>query len=677
MDNGSAFSKSEAAESSENTSSGGQNWSASMEGIVRRSTAPVSAGLLASRILAGHPNYGGGRGGDFAESIRGNAGLIDASRRQAVPIWLSEIARYFPPGAVITGRDALVSLALLEPELGHALAAEKFLGALKDEEQEGFPNAESKLLPEARQMLAALLKLPERIGGGTDTISDAPATADGLDRLDFAKVLVMRIAQLRKNSPDSPLLVHLDGPWGSGKSTLLNFIDRALNEPPYGRAASGRRPLVLRYNAWQQQRVDSPWWILSSLIAASGASALYKDGRIAVSANIKIRHWWFRTFAGRESILLAVVVAVIAVLGLRYLFTLDASKTGGLTVATVKDLLALSSVVFGFAMAAGRFLSASDATALAFLRSRPDPLGALTAHLQKSLRLLGRPVVILVDDIDRCDGASVVKLLEGIHTVFGTLPITFVVAGDGRWIARAFEKAYADNLPAERGAQLAARPLGSLFLEKIFQFSVPLPEIPAAIKKRYWRGLLKLQENDTRDFYPELEEQIRPLTTEADILAAVARFDPARDPARALAIRNAAMLRLAQPDLIEKASEHVLEVIEDFVEPNPRAMKRQIMAYGMARACDLASLRWTEPRLLAAWSVICQRWPALADWLREDPNRVSLKTAKDAEISVPGDAAYIALMRKGDLNKLLSGDAVRDLPAFDAETIRRVIGGAD
>jgi len=112
-----------------------------------------------------------------------------------------------------------------------------------------------------------------------------------------------------------------------------------------------------------------------------------------------------------------------------------------------------------------RFLAAADASAQEFLRSRRDPLGALVRYLERLLRSLKRPVVVLVDDIDRCDPVAVVRLLEGIHTVFGTLPIVFVVAGDGRWVAKAFEKTYAENAPRSVNA-MASRPLGALFLEK-------------------------------------------------------------------------------------------------------------------------------------------------------------------------------------------------------------------
>ena len=48
-------------------------------------------------------------------------------------------------------------------------------------------------------------------------------------------------------------------------------------------------------------------------------------------------------------------------------------------------------------------------------------------------------------------------------------------------------------------------------------------------------------------------------------------------------------------------------------------MKRYVMAYGIARASDLASFRNTPQPVLAAWTLLRMRWPALARWLRGIP----------------------------------------------------------
>jgi hypothetical protein len=96
-------------------------------------------------------------------------------------------------------------------------------------------------------------------------------------------------------------------------------------------------------------------------------------------------------------------------------------------------------------------------------------------------------VVILVDDLDRCKDSYVVTFLQEIQTLFRTAKLSCVVAADRRWIYTSFEKAYENfgSAISEPGY-----PFGKLFLDKIFQFSVPMPSISNKIQRRYWEYLL-------------------------------------------------------------------------------------------------------------------------------------------------------------------------------------------
>jgi hypothetical protein len=637
----------------------------------------VTAAELAAEILRDHSHYGSDRGGEIARKLDALTLTNPDAERRPARDWVGQIAALFQPEAVITGRCVVVGLAVLDQRLRGDLLAEGFLAVLTSEAQDGHTSVAARLTPDARKALDDWLggkAHSPALSGSTETLSDVPAkatTEDRLGRVAFAEVLAERIRRLRQSESSSPLVVHLDGPWGSGKSTLLNFLEAALVTQQ--RAPAREAWLVLRYNAWQQQRLDSPWWGLTTLIANEGRRQLRQEAAWPRATAIWLRHFWFRTFAGRVAVLLAAFAAITVGLLFLYGFRPDPTEatngTAAKAVTQLKDTLSVASIVFGIVLAGSRFLAATDASAQEFLRSRPDPLGALVRHVEHLLRLLRHPVAILVDDIDRCDIVAVVRVLEGIHTVFGTLPIVFVIAGDGRWIARAFEKTYADTAP--QGVDLAyarARPLGALFLEKIFQFSASVPEMPETFKSRFWRSLLRTQTSAAICDPDEAAAHVGSLQTEEDILAAVAAVDPRTEPARAQALRDAAMRRLAQPDLIENPSQHVLEFFEDAVEANPRAMKRQVMAYGMARACDLASFRNTPQLLLAAWSLLCMRWPTLADWLRENPDRVlQLNPDEGADAKVPeAERPLLTLMRRVEVRSLLS--------RLDSAGLRRVTG---
>jgi hypothetical protein len=175
----------------------------------------------------------------------------NAERRTAKE-WIERATVWFEPHNVITGRCVLVGLALLDDIVRTALLKSGLLKLLAEAQQNGFPSASERLTPKGRK---ALQKALQPRSGSTDTLSDTPATKDELGRNAFADVLAARIRRLRELNQDSPLVIHLDGPWGSGKSTVLNFLEKALEEPE----KSGQSKwLVLRYNAWQQQRLEYP-----------------------------------------------------------------------------------------------------------------------------------------------------------------------------------------------------------------------------------------------------------------------------------------------------------------------------------------------------------------------------------------------------------------------------------
>jgi hypothetical protein len=242
---------------------------------------------------------------------------------------------------------------------------------------------------------------------------------------------------------------------------------------------------------------------------------------------------------------------------------------------------------------------ASDTTAQEYLKSRPDPIGELAAHLKEVFKDIDQKIAIFVDDIDRCEVAAVVKALEGIHIVFTAIPVVFVVAGDGRWIERAFEKTYGEAAPTAAKASVG-QTVGGLFIEKLFQISATVPRMPQPMKEAFWKQLLGIGDpaSSQRPHDGQLSE-ISGLMSEEDILEAVSAVDVRLDPKRALKLREDEMRRLVAPDLIEGPTQHVLEVLRDSIEANPRAMKRHVMAYGMARATDLASFRNTPQETLA------------------------------------------------------------------------------
>jgi hypothetical protein len=97
-----------------------------------------------------------------------------------------------------------------------------------------------------------------------------------------------------------------------------------------------------------------------------------------------------------------------------------------------------------------------------------------------------RPILLVIDDLDRCPAERVVKILETVHTILRHPParsqfrrhrelarLFVLVLADGRWVRQAFTSQFADfeNLGS------STRDLGSDFTQKVFDHVVLVPDL--------------------------------------------------------------------------------------------------------------------------------------------------------------------------------------------------------
>src|SRR5262249_26078185 len=160
-------------------------------------------------------------------------------------------------------------------------------------------------------------------------------------------------------------------------------------------------------------------------------------------------------------------------------------------------ITAISALVAG-ALAVGKFfLWGSAQGARTYEQVQKNPMESLAGHFGWLASRSHLPVVFLIDELDRCADTQVVDLLDSIQTLVRDAPRRqhlprpvapyFVIAADGAWIRRSYELAH------ERMAQAVAepgRPLGYLFLAKIFQLTLPMPSLSAQHQADYFRVLL-------------------------------------------------------------------------------------------------------------------------------------------------------------------------------------------
>jgi hypothetical protein len=448
-------------------------------------------------------------------------------------------------------------------------------------------------------------------------LADAPSREDLLDRRDMARVLATRLERLSADDPTASFLIHVDGAWGAGKSTVLELLADEL----------GEGWLRVRFDAWRQSRVGPPWW---ALLMSLRSAVLAEKGR-AGRAWLRVREAANRGRRAGAPYVLALLLLIAAAAGIFVAIkppTVDAQSLGDVA-RTVSAVVAALATLWAGARLAGRFLFWDSATgARVYEQSAQDPMERLADHIGWLVGVTEKRALFLIDDLDRCNQQYVVELLDAVQTLVrdaGSRPAApegaaarapyFVVAADGAWIRRSYETAYESF---EQAVGQVGRPLGYLFLDKIFQLTVQVPGMSTHVQERYLAHLLLGPQDGapvaSAEERKRVVAEIGSSSDEGEVLDALRSTTP---EVRAEVAREA-VDRLTAPE-VEVATEHALQRFAPLLEPNPRAMKRFVNAYSVARATAVLEDQLVDRDVLAAWTILRMRWPQLADHLRANP----------------------------------------------------------
>jgi hypothetical protein len=324
----------------------------------------------------------------------------------------------------------------------------------------------------------------------------------------------------------------------------------------------------------------------------------------------------------------------------------------------------------------------SRRAAQAYADLKSDPYQPVAKLFKRLVGAINRPVAVFIDDLDRCDGKYVVELLEGIQTLMRGAPVTYVVAADRKWICSSFEQHYRGFTPpiGEPG-----RPLGYLFLDKMFQISAAIPQLPGEVQSAYWANLLratksaKKVEEDLHNARQRAEQETETLTRQEDLEGYVdqareraEQSGSAKDALALQAARTAAARRITSPEAA-RHTEHRLQPFSNLLESNPRVMKRLVNEYGMHQATMLLAGRKFSSGALARWTIMELRWPLLADFLAARPNLVGKLDHPLAEKAHPEVPESLRPLFGDELVARVIGTE-KDLDRLDATALRLILG---
>lgn len=257
---------------------------------------------------------------------------------------------------------------------------------------------------------------------------------DGEDKLGFGPTADLLAEALAVGTSSEGLVVGVTGRWGSGKSSLINLTQAALR-----RRTDGDRPHVIEFKPWLVGERDALLQAMfAELVAGIDQIELEAGGASGVTIRKAQRAATaVREFAGLLGGAGKVVKAGSA--GIPYI---------GAVIGMVEDF----------------FQSAS--------KDKPRSLAASKKKVCSRLAKLKRPLVVLIDDVDRLEPSEIVEVLRLVRSVADFPNITYVLSYDQDIVSHAVHVA----------AQVSD---GRAYIEKIVQITVPVPH-PEAFDLRRW-----------------------------------------------------------------------------------------------------------------------------------------------------------------------------------------------
>lgn len=254
-------------------------------------------------------------------------------------------------------------------------------------------------------------------------------------RKDFAD----RLTNLVKNIED-PTIFLLDAQWGAGKTTFLNQWK--------GELRTAGIP-VIKFDAFERDYQEDPFISLSAeIVAAAKKMGTWRDLRIK--------------FVDRASSLGKVFLSIAAQTAV------SKASLGFLSRADVKDLG--KALAEEFSPKLKERLEAAEANA-ELLSSFHEALEKLAKGMSlKSSEERKLPLVLIVDELDRCRPSFAVELIEKIKHVFSVRGVHFVLSAHLPQLAKIFQHSH--GLGEEEQALI--------YLEKFYDVRIRFPTPPSS-----------------------------------------------------------------------------------------------------------------------------------------------------------------------------------------------------
>lgn len=497
------------------------------------------------------------------------------------------------------------------------------------------------------------------------------------------------LVEARDTQP--PLTIGVYGSWGMGKSFILNGIareverrrrareERRAEDANMERAAQLARPWtaaqlkaetateararataappappppaphvqrvhVVTFNAWEYSANEVVWPGLVRAIMDKIETE--QVGRYAGKVRLRFLRRFLRRLreergrilvVGALSIAVAVWVAAIFDFDPRLVAAALASLGAVGLIKIVSDTMAepLSKWVSTL------FQEEEYGKQIGYMSSIRDDIDALQQRLARhDARML-----IIIDDLDRCEPGKAVEVLQALRLLLSFQGFVIVLGIDARVITKAIEKHY-DGLLGEVGAS------GYEYLDKIVQipFQIPRPET------RIIKGFIAQHLDVPAESVPATTTFVHITTTvginaSLPLLEANAKIDVSKVPHFSPEPPASApgLMLPSEPAAFSRRELSAFEAVSEVLRPNPRHLKRLINVYWLVRTLTEKrgkTIVHRAPQAVISWLVISSQWPCVAYAMTMYLERIIAIPASNGAPKYPAEAPLPHLFNK-------------------------------
>lgn len=283
------------------------------------------------------------------------------------------------------------------------------------------------------------------------------------DFLNFSEI-ADQIATLATSPDLLPVSIGVFGTWGTGKSTVLRLVESKLEK-------GDPSPIIIKFDAWLYQGYDDAKAALMEVVADRLlAEAKSNEGLLEKAKRFAGRVNYFRALGMAADVGVGMALGVPPGLLTRAgnaIGALVSGQFGATDVDTVKEAGKAAADTWS------KLIKPEEA------RTPPKEIAAFRQEFGEILKDLKRPLLVFIDNLDRCLPDVAIGTLEAIRLFLFIEGTSFVIAADEDMIRHSVAKHFSD--PNARHVHD--------YLDKVIQVPFRVPQTAAEDVRAYMYSL--------------------------------------------------------------------------------------------------------------------------------------------------------------------------------------------